>query len=441
MRSPRTGARRQHGFTLVEMAVAFFVTVALMVAVFQIIDRMSALSNVQLNVADMQQSVRIAQRDMNRLVRMAGRGGLLGVPFAGQVFTAPAIAVRNNVNDGVGRAVAPTNGASPLAVPGTDILTVRGVLTSTIFMVDYANAAVTYTYDGINGTVSLTNLTSGTIPQNLLPLVEVIDAGVDEAVVVVSALDSSTYGVAELDTGNSFYDDDANPTAVTLAFRTSGGTHAADFAALSSTGAFPTINGGVVFAGILEEYRFFVREVFDDDNILVPRLSRAHVFPGTDTPHPNGGLALDIADNIFDLQVALGYDSSFGGFFDQDVDNVGNDDIVLDNNDGADDWLFNAAADADALDSAPWDGGVGGGNWDDLVNPRPTLLYARISTLGLTERRDREYDARRPEFEPFTSIEDHSFDINDNDDLIYGTEPRTHRRLLLQTVIDLRNQS
>ena len=67
------------GFTIIEMVVALFVMVELILAVLLLFDFSNKLSRVQSNVADMQQSLRVSQYDTVRLVRMVGRGGL---PFA-----------------------------------------------------------------------------------------------------------------------------------------------------------------------------------------------------------------------------------------------------------------------------------------------------------------------------------------------------------------------
>src|SRR4051794_20634490 len=86
---------RQRGFTLVEVTISLFVTVIVLLGVLALFDFSNKLSHVQTNISDMQQSLRVAQADAMRLIRMAGRGGLpVGVLPAGW-----AVAVRNNVAD------------------------------------------------------------------------------------------------------------------------------------------------------------------------------------------------------------------------------------------------------------------------------------------------------------------------------------------------------
>ena len=102
----------------------------------------------------------------------------------------------------------------------------------------------------------------------------------------------------------------------------------------------------VAYVGILEEHRFYVRQMFDTgpNRTLdaAHRFSRARVFPGTDRPwrglgddsavgdpdHPSW--SMDVADNIMDLQVALAFDSPRGGgSMSDDFDDVGNDDRIF----------------------------------------------------------------------------------------------------------------
>lgn len=61
--------------------------------------------------------------------------------------------------------------------------------------------------------------------------------------------------------------------------------------------------------GLLEEYRFFVRREYEvpgvDTTRLSPVLSRARFLPGTDVQIDR----VDVADNVIDLQIAIGVDS------------------------------------------------------------------------------------------------------------------------------------
>ena len=65
------------------------------------------------------------------------------------------------------------------------------------------------------------------------------------------------------------------------------------------------------FVGILEEYRFYVREAHaapgDESSMPRPQLSVARFVPGTDRLWGGTGatVAVDIADRVTDLQVSL----------------------------------------------------------------------------------------------------------------------------------------
>ena len=68
--------RREAGFTLIELLITLTITVAIMTVVLTAVDLNANITRVQSDVSDLQQSTRVAQRDMQRIVRMAGRGGL-----------------------------------------------------------------------------------------------------------------------------------------------------------------------------------------------------------------------------------------------------------------------------------------------------------------------------------------------------------------------------
>lgn len=72
----RTNLRARAGFTLIELLVSMVVFLGILVAMFAVFNANYKLAQVQTHVANMQQSLRIAQHDLVRMVRMAGRGGL-----------------------------------------------------------------------------------------------------------------------------------------------------------------------------------------------------------------------------------------------------------------------------------------------------------------------------------------------------------------------------
>lgn len=414
-------SRRQAGFTLAELTVSLLVTTLLLVGVLTALDLNSRVAKVEGNVSDMQQSLRIAQNDMVRLARMAGRGGLLiADPASSPIPDGIALGVRDNVPanqymlDGEDKT---------LILEGTDVLTVRGVFSTPLYQVNPADPAVltlSPTNNPTSGTITIQTPIRG-IQQDLEPLKERIQDGIPDALLLVSPLDDSIYAVVQITGGNITAD------SVTLNFAISGGGLADKYQALSPGGAFPAALRNVIHAGLLEEYRFYVREEHaiagDDSSELTPKLARARFYPGSGQPYKDdaSNAWVDVADNILDLQVALGFDSVNGGRMSDDDDSIGDDDKVLEADKGAaDDWLFNG--ESDSPDEPAWQ-----------TNPSPPLHYVRISTLARTDRRDHDYQAAEIE-----SIENRIYGPSDKQN--ERTE-RMFRRRLLQTVIDLRNLS
>ena len=110
------------------------------------------------------------------------------------------------------------------------------------------------------------------------------------------------------------------------------------------------------------------------------------MIPGTELGHDDddANLTLDLADDIFDLQVALGFDTDYDsagsgvGSFDDDADALGVDDVfyegTTDNARATDDWLGNSSTDNPA--AAQY-------RVNAAIPARPVrLYYVRISTLG-----------------------------------------------------------
>ena len=417
--------KREAGFTLAEMIVALAVTSLLLLAVLATFDLNSRVARVQTNVADMQQSLRVAQDQIVRTVRMAGRGSLPladADPFPQGV----AIAVRNNVPD---NQFLVAGDDMTRILPGTDVLTVRGVF-GTLYQI---NAASSVTYDDVanpkTGTLTVFNITPSGATQDLGPLktaIADIAKGKLEAILLAGAADDGIHGLVELIAGTVETD------RVVLTFAVTDGTRTGAYAKLSTGGSFPATSlQNVSFAGIVEEYRYYVREehavAADRSSELTPKLALARFYPGTDEPYgaaadPNkaANARQDLADNILDLQVALGFDSTLGGRRLDDIDHVGNDDQILETADGTnDDWLFNGSA--DKPEDAAWQG-----------PPRPGLQYVRVTTVARTDRRDPQYQAPL-----LTRSEDHAYTTTDS--ATNTDNARMYRRRSLRTVIDVRN--
>jgi hypothetical protein len=168
---------------------------------------------------------------------------------------------------------------------------------------------------------------------------------------------------------------------------------------------------------------------------MSPKLSRARTYPGTQTPW-NGDAdnwQTDLADNIFDLQVAFGLDTpakdpaaaacSAGTIASDDV-NCG----IYESADGEnDDWMYN-----------------GEKTTDPLLFANSDLYYIRLSTLARTDRPDPNYTAPT-----LVRVEDNVYDTDDGQklntlnvvsgDRLGSTFGLQFRRRILRTVIDMRN--
>lgn len=412
--------RDRRGFTLMEVLVSFIVLVMIFGTVLYIFTANDRLARVQTHVAEMQQSLRIAQHDVVRTVRMAGRGG---VP-RGNMPDGLALSVRNNVPEsGDEHYIAIGDADSPEILAGTDVLTVRGVLESPIFQANPVGG--TFNLDSpvnpTRGNIRLQNPSPTTgVPQDLRYLSAAIDRNLPEALILVSPLADEIYAVVELDAGNSSInasDPEGVVSDVTLAFRIHGGTHTADYLALSPGGVFPTALRSVAFVGLLEEHRFYVKEdhsiAGDDTSELMPRLARARMYPGTQSPYAGSPLYLgsDISDGIVDLQIALGID-------------VDGDDEILEDPlaPGNDEWLYNSPDDNPTAVS--WDG----------VTSSPTLYWVRIHTLARTNRPDPRYQSPA-----IAALEDRLYGESDPPASASEVAARQFRRRRLETLVDMRN--
>ncbi len=410
----------QRGFTLVEVTVSLFVTIIVLLGVLALFDFSNRLTRVQSNISDMQQSLRVAQADSLRLIRMAGRGG---IPV-GNLPTGTAVAVQNNVADGtlVG------GGTTPEVVPGSDVLTVRGVLTSSVYQINQS-APFNLTPSAAaptGGTLQLSNPGPSGVAQDLTAITDAISKGRREGLVLVARQDPSIWVVVELNQGTSNI---TNPSNITVGFNITGGSHTAQYLQLSSTpGNYPTGLTSAVSVGIVEEYRFYVRRDYavpnDKTSDLTPKLSRARVYPNTQTPwaDDNNNWQVDISDNVFDLQVALGLDTAANdpGAGACGAGTIASDDIncsIYESADGEnDDWMYN-----------------GEKNTDPALFANSDLYYIRITTLARTDRRDKDYQA--PVLE---RVEDNTYSTADTS-TVNSTNERMYRRRLLRTVIDMRN--
>jgi len=418
--------RRATGFTLIELLLALFATALIMGAVLMIFQVQNVVTRAQTQVSEIQQSLRMAQHELVSSLRMAGRGGLPATiqpnlpGFSGRLLpTGMAIEVQNNVpiNTTIG------GPGTPAVVPGTDILTVRGVISGSLYQVDPASSPLA----GGAGTIQINTLSPAGVRQDLDPLAEAIDRlnndSQPEALIVISPLAGDIYAILEMSAGGTLSGSDGLVQATVSV--TAGGTHGSSYLPLMTGGVVPANITSASFVGVLEEYRYYVREdraiPGDNTSAVVPRLARARFYPGTNVPHPtNPGADEDIVDGVLDLQVAFGVDQNNDGVLTEGADDVAR---------GTDEWLHNDVDDLEDDPNAP-----GTWSWNGtLVTPRPLTLL-RVTTLVRSDRRQVSYVS-----DAVARIEDRDYSEPETPADDAQTNERSYRRQLVQSVIDLRN--
>ena len=206
----------------------------------------------------------------------------------------------------------------------------------------------------------------------------------------------------------------------TLLETAKGGVRVED--AGGDTVVFPKRIGSI---GLLEEYRLFVRREYEvpglDTTRLAPVLSRASFLPGTDIQLDR----VDLADNVIDLQIAVGVDSDADGAVTEDL--TGNKDEIL----------FNHLNDTVSSVSPynyrePLADSAAAFTWYDVDNLEYHFL--RINTLA---------QSRLPSFDFLTAAIGNIEDNNRGNTVTTGTiryrDETRYRRRWLQTVVELRN--
>jgi type II secretory pathway pseudopilin PulG len=415
------------GFTMIEALVSMVIAMAILVGILTIFDRNNQLARAQTNVAQMQHALRVGQDDMTRYIRMAGRGGLPRGPLP----VGLAVAVRNNVPpDGDDSTIAVGNPNSPLVLAGTDVLTVRGAISTSVYQVNPLGGGfqVDDTDAPTTGSIRVENPHSTTgVTQELAPLIDAIDNDPHAALLLVSPVD--TWALVEIDKATS---DTSDAGSVVVGFKvgTLGGPEIRDHY-LELCGGFPATLRNIAHVALLEESRYYVREeravAGDDQSALVPLLVKARFYPNTEQPHPSdpdfGG---EVSDNILDLQFALGVDADGDGRIAEGVESGGALPVGAVSK-AEDEWLFNFPGDVDA-DGVP----IEALKWNPAFGT-PALAYVRVTTIARTDRPDLDYLAPLLE-----SSEDKDFDLSPHD--VFNTVgERRFRRRQLQTVVDMRN--
>jgi hypothetical protein len=431
---PRRGAAA--GFSLVELLVTVIVVAEILLIAGLMFDVHNKTAQTQNQIADTQQSLRVAQREMVDTLRMAGRGGLranLPPPGTGRIMPGLALTLDDNVDAGTQIVV---DEARTNVVPGTDVLRVRGVMGTPLYQLLSAglgerNLRLTGPPGAEDnpsiadaGQVDVFSPSPSGSPQDLTPL---LAAEAGDALIMVSPLSDGIYAVVAVSSVVVIEEPPAGFTGVTVSFQIIGSDYQNEYSAFFGGPFLPSNLSSAAFVGLLEEHVFFVRETFaipgDPGSDLMPKLAHVRVHPGTNVAVD--GTGDDLADNVLDLQVALGFNSSLGagGYLPADNPDL----VIAETADGTnDDWLFNGAADDPG--APPWVD-----PWSPLPGtPQPELYYVRISTLARTGGREFKYISP-----PIDRIENHVY-AEAMVPAEHDPERAYHRRML-RTIVDLRN--
>ena len=401
-----------------------------------------------------------------------------------------AISIYNNIEEGTTiRQVFDDSDTTvdDIVMPGSDVLVVRGIFTTPVY---YFDPPITLSDSDLNadeteltallqipGVMRLTGQEDEDRLQDLDPMVEMLKAAYGrsdtdmkpEALLIRDVLNPNAYAVVgfDHDAGSLTAATDLDPeecnvtkpdgytlraecveVPVALSTTSTGGD--IGYVGLTNGTTLATGSGGVTLenaagtevaevptrigsVGLLEEYRFFVRveQVWDglsNEQRIAPVLTRARYMPGSNVELER----VDIADNVIDLQLAVGVETdSFGDL------GYG---TITDNGNGTDEVLFNSSADLNVGGSPPYvdppTGTVPGGH---LVWYNEDLEYhfIRINTIVQADRRsDRGYQSPL-----LTAIEDYNrgnYSLGDRG-TFNDLDARRFRRRWLQTTVELRN--
>lgn len=377
------------GFTVIEVVIALFVLVLVLVTMLALFDASNKMARAQIHIADMQQSLRVGHDEIVRMTRMAARGWVIN--RTGWRVT-DQVQVTNNVGPA---AYIDGSGTAALKIlPGTDVLRIRGVIAGSLF--EPTNPEGVF----LEPRLRLERTSPSGIKQDLEEIKRARDDGNAFKVLLVSRqgeVSSANGTVQQIDPPSG---------TVTKA--------SIDYDLASSPEVWASKGHPIAITGIIEEYAFYIRE-----NGGQPRLSMARFKPGTTDAY--GGdpknLQQDIADDFLDLQVALAVDTYTDTNLDGDINELDHGDHAI----AAGEWFYN---DPNVTTPPP------------ALGTKGDLVFLRINTLARTQGQDFGFVSPA-----LTSIEDHRYNEPATPDPATPKDvaDRRHRRRFLQTVLDLRN--
>ncbi len=357
--SPRTS-----GFTLIEMLVVLLLLAVVMIGLLQMLDGASMVSKTQGDMARMTENLRFMVSDIVRNMRMTGTGGLpLLAPGSGGALNVTAIDVRDNVASGE-FTIIDGNGRTWTPIPGTDVLTIRGVIGGVVY--DLPGSTHITDYSGAGDSNFEVRLTEQSIftPGRIQPLPSLVKTGTPvlftllwEMPVVVGVgqeryFSKYNIGIVSADTSPT---GTAPDRVLALPIETSDTDYDA-ILSLNEGGNFePFQKEYVITAGLLDDLVYFVSTNFDGEPALF--LWRTSV-----------NTVVELVDQVCGLHVALGIDLDNDGQV-AEVGFAANDD----------EWFFNAVNETDAT-----------------AAQIALLREVRVSLTGRTTYRDLQYSSSPP---------------------------------------------
>lgn len=199
--------------------------------------------------------------------------------------------------------------------------------------------------------------------------------------------------------------------------------------------AFPSQFGSIT---VLQEYRYYLRADFevpgDPTSRLSPVLTRAEYLPSLEID-PQGAdfiEAIDVVDNLVDLQISVGVDQDFGT-------TAAGHGMVTDEGNARDEILFNDPGDFPVNTVPPGLSrftALGIPEYVRWFHPKLDVYFLRLTTISQSPRPDRDFVGAGV---GVIEDADRGLDFRVGSQVFNYNNDRKYRRRLLQSVAELRN--
>jgi Tfp pilus assembly protein PilV len=330
-----TRRRSERGLSLIEALVAVVVMVGIMLGLYAMLDSSNRLAKQETNVSEAQQSARVGIYEMSRAVRQAR---------VGQLYYGNAILPHTN-NSAGGTFLTDLSGARHYIRKGTDVISVRGILTGDRYTITTGDVTCSGSCDSsaiMSVTIRATsnngvpNYPSGTTPSlanRTRPFYFVVADGSTRTVTAGGKIYLiALYYVGLVDTTGTWYTQTADTFTFTMNPQDAGARKLN-----APSGGAPSLSQPYA-GGAIDEVLFFVDEGPADASSSIvdthPALAQAYFDPltGNHDVQP-------LVDEVEDFQVAYGVDGIGGGAVDRGISPV----AVNLTTANADEWVGNVA--------------------------------------------------------------------------------------------------